>query len=260
MKRANIFAIQENFKFTFTPTHYELPNEIREIIKKEWDSNKQANPNLFNGTIVCLKEILKNNDNYTFDFYLSDYTHFLSSHLKKIPLEYRCRNIYVSALIETTDNYVSFGRMGKNSFDPRRYQFIGGGVDANFKKDNEIDFERQILNELEEELKLDLKKDIETCKAEYLAINKHDTLSLVFKIKVKMNSSQLSSQLKTYNNYLLSNDEEPEVDELIFVNKDNYKEILAEISQNGKNHLDSNLASSLDAYFNNKMADSALIM
>ncbi len=260
MKRANIFAVQENFKFTFKPIHYELPDEIKETIKEEWDYNKEKNPNLFNGTVVCLKEIIKNNDNYTFDFYLSDYAHFLSSHLKKIPKEYRCRNIYVSALIETADNFVSFGRMGKNSFDPGRYQFIGGGVDANFKKDNEIDFERQILNELEEELKLDIKKDIETCKAEYLAINKHDTLSLVFKIKVRMDSSQLSAQLKTYNNYLLSNDEEPEVDELIFVNKDNYTKILAEVSQNEKNHLDRNLASSLDAYFKNKMADTELIM
>ncbi len=260
MKRANIFSIQENFKFTFKPTHYELPDEIKEIIKEEWDSNKEKNPSLFNGTVVCLKEIIKTNNNYTFDFYLSDYAHFLSSHLKKIPIEYRCRNIYVSALIETADNFISFGRMGKNSFDPGRYQFIGGSVDASFKNDNEIDFARQILNELEEELKLDLKKDIETYKAEYLAINKDNTLSMVFKIKVRMDSKPLSVQLKTYNNYLLSNDEEPEVDELIFVNKDNYNEILAEISQNEKNHLDNNLASSLDAYFDNKIADSALIM
>ncbi len=254
----DIFVIKENFNFYFENSIFGLPNEIQKLVTENWEDNLKDSPSLFNGDVICFKEINKDNEKINFVFNLTNYAHFVASFQNKIPIEFQCRNLHVSALIETADNIFVFAKSGGNSFDSGRYQFIGGGLELCFINNGEINFTECIRNELIEELGIDIKNPecVDSFDKMYFGISKNGRcLSMIFKIKLKITSTELNKILAFHNQKITRRNEEIEVAELFFVNKNNYKENILNAIKNNKNHIASNLYATFDAYFNNNVSN-----
>ncbi len=259
MKQALVFPVKENFNFYFEPSSFEVNPDIKKIIKENWDANIKTNSNLFNGEVICLKQIIKKGNAVNFIFNKTDYAHFLASYQNKIPKTAQCRNLHTSVLIETEDNFVVFARMGKNSFDSDRYQFIGGGLEFKFIKNETIDFTACAKTELLEEINIDTDdtNTVANFKKHFLCIGKNKgSFSVLYLLKLKIDSLQLKTKLKLHNDKILKQNKGVEAAELIFVNKEDYKEKLFSLKDKT---LDVNLFSSVSSYFTYTFDDETLI-
>ncbi len=248
-----ILDFTEHLNFYFDTYQIELSDSVRKIIDENWKANLAKHNHLFNGDIVSLKEINRHDDKIDFIFYLSDYAHFLASFQNKIPSELHCRNLHVSALIETSDNFIVFAKTGLNSFDSGRYQFIGGGLDSRFIENDRINFTECIRAELLEELNIELhdKEIVDNFSQLYFGIA--HGLSMIYKIKLKISSSELNKKLDIHNERISNSNEVIEIAKLFFVNKDNYKETLSDLYNNPNNNLSRSLYAVLDTYFKSKV-------
>ncbi len=256
-EQAEIFDVKENLHFYFDHSSFKIPDNIQNLINQNWKNNITCNPHLFNGDVICLKEITKNNGKIDFIFNRTDYAHFLASYQNTIPPEFQCRNLHTSALIETADNFIAFAKMGNNSFDSGRYQFIGGGLDLRFIENTKINFAQCIKTELLEEINLDIdhKGIVASCDNLYFGITKNrGGLSMIYRVKLKINSFRFEEKMQAYNKTIAKTCKAVEVAGLVFVNKDNYKEKIAQI-ENTKTHIDSNLFSTLAAYFDKNVSN-----
>ncbi len=248
----NIVPFDNKYRFYFENDVYQLPADIRKIVDENWQKMVELdvdNLNLFNGEVICLKEIIERDGYIDFIFNVSDYAHFLVARKNLIPQKYKLKISYSSALVLTADNYIAFAKSGGKSFKPGRYQFVGGVIDYNFLNGSEIDFTKCIKQEFIEELGLDIddKKYVDSYKKLYVSTTNP---SVIFLVKLNFNSTQLVELLAEHNQVVLKEKGILEIADFIFVDKSSYKDVLAKLSENTTSEISYNLRPVLDAYFN----------
>ncbi len=246
MKEA-IIPFKETYRFYFENTPYKLPANIKEIVYKNWKELLEKRSNIFNGEIICLKEVVENEATTDFIFNLSEYAHFAAAKMEKIPKEYKPKVADVAAIILTSDDYLAISKAGDASFK-QQYQLLGGVVDFKSINGKEIDFRKCIKMEFAEELGLDIddKKYVISYNELYIDV---DSFSMIFIFKLNISSEKLLEKLKSHNDELLRSARGVEVEDFVFVNKDNYIDAFSSFKESEEVGVCPNLEEVLDFYF-----------
>ncbi len=242
-----IYEWNHSFEFIYTGKTVRLSENTKKIITDNWNILINKNANLFNGTVISLNKITQCGKKIKLEFAKTDYAHFITSEMGLLPKCLYPRILYVSSLIETTDNFIAFEKTGQLSFDPGRFQFIGGGLDENYITEKSIDYSACMKDEIEEELGIHFNPDIHYLMPIFVSAGKtKEKISIVFLFKPKMTTVELSNQLSKHNKSLIEKGQTPEVDSFVFTNKDKYIDFF-NIPENNKTG--ENLVSSLNAFF-----------
>jgi len=127
--------------------------------------------------------------------------------------------LYASALIRTSDEFLIIGEMGDRTFSPGKLQFVGGGLDRDCIKGNELDIRKCIINEIHEELGLpsDGRNIMGDVTPRYLITGgKHGFLSVVFKTKLKISRKAFKDLYERYSDVLVKKGSSPEFAKIHF--------------------------------------------
>lgn len=249
MQKSNLYSFNSNIQIRFENKPMHIENKDLSIIQDNWKKIKMENDLIFNGSVLSLWNINISSDSISLQFRQTDYAHFLASESELISEESRCRSFYVSAMIETSDNFLTFAEMGELSFSPGRLQFIGGGLDLSYISESTIDIESCIIDEIKEEIGLDCRNSYYVKKIipKYLCIGKiKNKISVVFHTKLEIDSKELVNILKLHNEKILRKKKTPEVEKIIFVTKVNYRKYFYNMKEE---QIDENLYSSVNKYF-----------
>lgn len=251
MRNSLIFEADDSLNVTFNNSNFILSEDDKRIIQDNWNKKIIDNELIYNGTVLALDKVSRNNQSLKLEFSMTDYAHFLASESKLLSTESHCKSFYVSALIETSDKQIAIGKMGQFSFEPGRLQFIGGGLEEKYVNGKTIETLKCVLDELEEEIAIKIEE--KDCKPLYLSYGQiFNKFSIVYHVSVDIASNDLKKVLDNHNQKLISNDMIPEVDDLFFVNKNNYLEYFNNLK---KINIDENLFSSIDSFFTGRTDD-----
>ncbi|NMM62567.1 hypothetical protein HBE96_07650 [Clostridium sp. P21] len=220
MKEINIYKFDNNVKVHYTKNKVSLHQEYRDNMEIYWKSLLKSGKKFFRGDVFTITNI--NYHEQSIDIYveLTDYAHFLYTLDRGMFDEKDCRVIYTSVLIETCDGKFVIGEMNRDTFAPKKLQFVGGGIDKDDIDGDLLDLEHNIRKEIFEELGLDTyDKNITKDFRPYFLKDggKSNFLSAVFKLDLFLNEVELVDRFHKFSEELISQGISPELNSLILI-------------------------------------------
>jgi 8-oxo-dGTP pyrophosphatase MutT (NUDIX family) len=148
----------------------------------------------------------------------TDYAHYLYSQNVGGLGEYATRVIHTSALAFSSDGYVIFGEMGKQTSQAGIFQCCGGGIDNDDLRGDVFDFDHNIAKELREELGIDV-SDTERVvgfgKAYFKEGGPRDAMTVVYRVDLAETAEEFMRRYQAFVDDLLAQGELPEFGELV---------------------------------------------
>ena len=201
-----------------------LPEDIREKIKENWEENGGR---FTNGDIFFIKNYDVNNDrkHIKLDVCNSKYDHYLYTRFKEEYDEYSCVNLWSGAVIETIDGKLVLGEMSNETVSEGELHISGGSTDRDDLSNNKIDYYKTMKRELYEELgiKLEDKNIVKDFYLKYLKIPSIVEVELSFGVLYKINLNITYEEFKNkffeYKKYLDDNKLEVEFIDVYGIDK-----------------------------------------
>ena len=220
-----------------------LPENIKQAIIDNFNELKDSGLNIWNGSIMCVAEIIVEDEFVKVVCKKSDYAHYLYAEKNGLPAEYGCKNISAGCVLETKDGFFVVGELGKNTSYPRMIQTTGGNIDQkNDIKNGEIDFLNTIVREAKEELDIDLSDNnlVSNHEITYMYIEEMDKqkgVRILSTAKIEMTAKELKEHFEKYNEYLINNKLETEFDKLYFLKRENVMQELNKLNNPKREYL-----------------------
>lgn len=228
---SKIVRVNKPIILKFEDREINLPNKLKEDIRKFWEDAVKENPNLYNGQNYVVEKVSETEENIQMLIVKTDYAHYLYDERIGIREEnYRCCSPFGGILILTKDNYFVIGEMDKTTSVPYCLQIPGGGIDINDIKNGIININSNIKRELREELNFnldDIDYKIEFMEYPSKARNTYGFLAIG---KVNLTKDDLKQHFEDYKEYLIRNNSEVELNKLIFLPKEHALEELDKLS------------------------------
>lgn len=220
----------------------ELPTDLKDKIKENFENMKQKGANVWNGEVLCVSEFYIEEEKVQIICKKSNYAHYLYGERIGCPKEYECKNISAGCLLETIDGYYVVGELDNSTSYPTMLQVTGGGVEKSDIFNEKIDVEQTILREAMEELKINLrdKENVVYDGISYLYISEDDEqpgIQLFAKAKIKMKAQEMNEYFKEHYKFLKENDLELEFKKLHFIKRENAVKELNNLSNPKRNYL-----------------------
>ena len=155
MQTSKIILVDKKIHLNLLSKKLILPKRIQDKIDGYWEDLLKNGKKYTRGRVFSAIDIKEEKKEIRIDFVLTDYAHYLYSSNVGLPKKYACKNVHTSCLIETTDNVLIFGRMGKNTSRAGIIQCIGGGLDEEDIFGKKIDLKHNMEKELFEEVGID---------------------------------------------------------------------------------------------------------
>lgn len=222
MQLDKLFPIEKKLEIIFTREKFILPIDLQNKVDEYWESLILDGTPLFRGEVFTIADIEENIDKTIVHVDLSDYAHYLYTRRIGLPEKNACKNLHTSCLIETLDNVLVFGRMGKNTSLPGNIQCVGGGLDNDDICGKVIDLEHNIKKELMEEVGIDAdsEKMVEDFSIKYLRYDASVySIAAIFILKLKITSEELKDSYAKFEAQLIAGGMVPEFKELIYLAK-----------------------------------------
>lgn len=173
------------------------------------------------GEVFTIESVTEEKDMYRILLNTTDYAHYLHSVKNNISDMESCRTIFAAGLVETTDSKFIIGEMASNTAYPGRLQCAGGGLSYEDMIDDRFDLEKSVLREVSEELAVDQEKHVEQCRPLLIKdIHVHDSLVVLYHIKVNLSEDELRNNYQRYVDELTKNNEIPEFQKIISLDND----------------------------------------
>lgn len=220
MKEINIYKFDNNLKVYYIKRRVSLPQDYRDNMERYWRSLLKSGKKFFRGDVFSITNISYHEQSMHLYVELTDYAHFLYTLNKGAFDKNDCRVIHTSALIETCDGKFVIGEMNRNTFSPKKLQFVGGGIDKDDINGDLLDLEHNIRKEIFEELGLDTyDKDIIKDFRPYFLKDggKSNFLSAIFKLDLALNEVELLDRFEKFNQGLINQGESPELSSLVLI-------------------------------------------
>ena len=198
-----------------------LPDDVKDNIKKYWNSLISKNPKLFNGENHCVLSVVENDDNIQMTVVRTNYSTYLYNDNVGMPDEkYNIIHIWSGILLETLDGYLVVGEMDETTSVPKCLQIPGGGTSDEDIKGDILDINLNLKRELKEELNLDLDKIDYEIKYLECPTKGRSVYGFLAYGKLNMTKNELNNYFEGYKKYLEKNDLEIEFSKLVFLNKE----------------------------------------
>lgn len=207
-----------------------LPEELKAKIQENWQEFIKQTPELWNGEVLYVNDLIENENTVTIYCKKTDYAHYLYDQRIGCLKEYGSYELSAGILLETSDGYYVIGKLAKTTSLPEGLTIQGGGIDKKDISNGMINVISTMERELKEEINIDLRNanQVECYGVKYISppIEKVKTYEVCGKAKLKLSVEELKKHYKEYEEYLRKNNLEIEYEELLFLNKENaYKEL-----------------------------------
>lgn len=232
----------KNVKVILKDEIIELPEELKEKIRENFENILKTGVNVWDGEVLCVSDCNLKENEVEIICKKSSYSHYLYGERIGCQKEYECKNLSAGCLIETIDGYYVVGELDDTTSYPGMLQTTGGGVDKKDIKNGSIDIEQTIKREAIEELNINLddKNIVLDNKLSYIYIseeNEQPGIQVFSKAKVKMTANEMENYFNEYYKYLKENNLELEFKKLFFVKIENATEELSKLKNKRRNYL-----------------------
>lgn len=192
------FEKVNHIRVVFEGGEARLPLRVRHMIQKYWESLISSGKKYWNGSLFRLKRIDRSMSQFPVLLVEeTNYAHHLATVQGKIPKEYRCRSVYVFALLKTADHFYVLGEMAENTASPERIQCAGGNIERKYLlPDGSFDIRGNIFGELEEELYLNAEDpdEIELIYPQHLKTGGDGNVGICFKAETLLSRAEFFRQ------------------------------------------------------------------
>lgn len=231
--KMNIRRIEKKINIVYTGKSVKFLPESRLKIEGYWNKIIKSGKQFYRGEVFAIEKITENNQEIRVNLFLSDYAHYVYTlHHPEKPKEFPCKVAHALILIETVDGYLILGKMASHTAHSGKYQCVGGGIDFSDVSRGKIDFLKNIKRELTEEVGLDMKNKLIVQKLEQKYIKTkglQNSFAIIYKMNLQVDRKYFENHFIDFQNQFREKGEKTEFDELIFINKKNFKRILKKI-------------------------------
>ena len=220
MKENKIVEVTKPVKLKLLEGKFILPPEIQAKVDTFWEELVREKPYYRRGEAFTVSSICEKDDCVEVKVAATDYAHYVYTRAMRLPEEYAFNNMHTSCVIETVDGVLVFGLTGKNTAKIGIVQCVGGGLDRDDVRGNEIDLEHNIKKELREEVGVDVndEKVVSNLKLSYLKYTfneKFFSIAAIFYLKLKLSEKEFIAHYKEFEKELKEKGQVPELQKLI---------------------------------------------
>ncbi|MFZ2188662.1 MAG: NUDIX hydrolase [Candidatus Moraniibacteriota bacterium] len=224
IKENKIVEITRPVRLELLQDKFVLPPKIQMKVDAYWKELLQKNAHYSRGEVFTVSSIQEDADKIEIKLSHTDYAHFVYTRDVGLPTEYACVNVHTSCAIETIDDVLVLGVMGKNTAKAGILQFVGGGLDYADVRGHEIDLEHNIVKELQEEVGIDVsnKKQVSELQFRYLKYTnneKYSSIAAIFHLKLKLSEREFRLHYKKFEKELKTVGKMPEFREMTYLPK-----------------------------------------
>lgn len=223
MESIKIAKINKELIVQFSNKNVALPLEWQKRVDEYWQSLINSGRKYTRGDVFTVTEIQKEGNILRILVEKTDYAHYLfCQNIDQEMGGYGINVIFTACLVETTDNRMIFGKMGKHTARAGIYQLAGGGIDASDIEYGIFNLKNNIAKELREEVNIDANDHdrVKYFNVKYIKQGgKTKKIAVVFQIQLNETAEEF---LKKYNNFiedLRQKNEMPEFEEIIALEK-----------------------------------------
>ena len=224
IKENKIIKVTKPVRLELLKDKFILPPEIQEKVDAYWTELTKKKPFYRREEAFTVSSICDKDDITEIRLAPTDYAHYIYTRSVGLSEEFAFNNIHTSCVIETVDEVLVFGLTGENTANTGISQCVGGGLDHDDIRGNEIDLEHNIKKELQEEVGVDVNNEeiASDFKFKYLnyAFNeKFSSIAAIFYLKLKLNEKEFRVHYEEFERRLKENGQVPEFQKLICLPK-----------------------------------------
>jgi len=151
------FAIEkvERLQVDYEPQPWPFADERRGEIEAYWAELRRANPALWNGRVLMLRDFAIADSLFRGACFEADYASFLCWQHWDFP-DPSVRDCFAMGCIQSSDGAFLLGVMGAHTFNAGQIYFPCGTPDPNDLAEDRVDFDYSIRREVAEETGLDV--------------------------------------------------------------------------------------------------------
>ncbi|MDH4330119.1 MAG: hypothetical protein OEV93_01030 [Candidatus Moranbacteria bacterium] len=239
MKAEELVLIEKgNLEVVLDDNKIVLPDSIQKDIDEHWEGLLRDGNNFKRGEVFTIKSVEKKDRGTVVELSVSDYAHYLYTQRVGLENKYACKNLHTSCLIETCDEKLVFGRMGRHTAMSGVIQCAGGGLDNDDIKGKNVDLENNIKRELMEEVGIEAKNKeiVDELRIKYLKYSLDtNKVAAIFVLKLKIDSQEFMRLYDSFESDCKKKGELPEFEEIVCLPK-NRSEV-EEFVQKERDHL-----------------------
>lgn len=237
-----IYVKNRKIKVTYDGKTLNLPKKLENDINRNWKKEIIKTPELWNGDIFCVKNLVENDNEIILNCSKTNYAHYLYDERIGCPKEYGNYGLSAGMFFETSDEYYVIGKLSKTTSFPNGLSIQGGSVDQkDVMTDGTVDIEATMRREAIEEINFDIKNknEVENYEIKYIspATEKIKTYEIICKGKLKLNANEVRKHFKKYYEYLKENNLEMEYEDIILLKKETALKELKKMSNPKRKYL-----------------------
>lgn len=220
-----IYVKNRKVKVIYDDKTITLPENLKEKINENWQIAIKQTPELWNGDIFCVRQLVENETEIILNCSKTNYAHYLYDERIGCPNEFGNYGLSAGIFFETSDGYYVIGKLAKTTSFPEGLTIQGGAVDKkDIEKNGIVNIEATMRREAIEELNFDIKnKDqVENYEIKYIspATDKIKTYEIIYKGNLKLDSKEVRKHFEKYYKYLKVNNLEMEYEDIILLKKE----------------------------------------
>jgi predicted NUDIX family phosphoesterase len=244
MKENKLVEVTKPIRLELLEDKFILPPQIQAKVDAFWEGLVREKPYYRRGEAFTIANICEKKDVIEVKLALTDYAHYIYTRAVGLPKELAFNNLHTSCTIETADGVLIFGLTGENTAKIGIVQCVGGGLDRDDVRGNEIDLEHNIKKELQEEVGIDAndEKAASSLKLSYLKYTfneKFSSIAAIFYLKLNLSEKEFLAQYEEFEKELREKGQVPELQKIICLPKK--EEVMRDFLRNHK-------SDSLDLY------------
>ncbi|MCX6761590.1 MAG: hypothetical protein NTY33_01980 [Candidatus Moranbacteria bacterium] len=244
LKENKIVEVTKPVRLELLKDKFVLPPEIQVKVDAYWEELVEKKPCYRRGEAFTISDVCEKDDAVEVKLALTDYAHYVYTRAVGLPAEFAFNNMHTSCAIETADGVLIFGLTGENTASIGIVQCVGGGLDRDDVRGNEIDLEHNIKKELQEEVGIDAndEKVASSLKLGYLKYTfneKFSSIAAIFYLKLKLSEKEFRVHYGEFEKELREKGQVPELQKIVYLPKK--EEAIWEFLRNSK-------SDSLDIY------------
>jgi hypothetical protein len=223
MEPIQIRIFDKTLDVRLTGSSISLPHELKSKAEAYWQGLLKKNHKLRNGEVFTVNSVKEDGEAIRIRLDETNYAHYLYSRQVGDLGEYTVRIIHPAALVISSDNKMIFGSMGSHTALSHVIQCCGGGIDRHaVRSDGVVAIDDTMNSELAEELGLmpDDERIVSMTPSYLKSGGSNGYMTLVYVVNLNSTSEQFKRDYKAFIQSLKLKGEEPEFDEIFYIDKD----------------------------------------
>lgn len=221
----------------FSNKDVQLPEEIQIKIDSYWQELLDSGKSYKRGEVFTVTYVEENADMVDVLVEKTDYAHYIYCQNVDTLGEYGVMIIHTACLVVTSDSKAIIGEMGSQTARAGIYQLCGGGIELRHLYGEVFDLDKNIKEELQEELGIDVQdsKRVKSFTEKYLKSGgPTGKMTVIYELLLNESLEEFLEHYADFEEKLIEKGENPEFGRLVTLPLDNKEFIKRFFEQNEK--------------------------